>query len=200
MESHSRESRSRLIGRFIENWLQGVVDNQLSYADQVRSVYFAYFPDPRDRKIRFPSTGDAFHDLRETKQIVMRRLRGEIKFECDFEECAVDALPPEPRAALLRKLSARYGLMAVPVPGSVAPGVAADLARFAREFGEAITAYGELLGDSGVIDEHDNPAKLRKALNETDDVLAAASVFREAVLDALRKQDKKRPLNVVRGR
>lgn len=188
MNNNARESRSRLIGRFVENWLNGVVDKQQGYADDVRQHYNAMHPDPRDRLVRFHETGDVLHDLRENRQVVMRRLRGKIKFECDVEEAVVDALPPEPRAALLRLLSARYGLLAVPMPQNALPGVAEDIARFAREFGEAISAYGELLADDGAIDEHDDPAKLRKALAETDDVLAAASVFRESLLSALGRQ------------
>lgn len=189
MDSHAREPRSRLIGRYIENWLNGVVDKQQAYADDVRLRYYAMHPDPCDRSIRFHETGDALNDMRENRQIVMRRLRGKIKFECDFEEAAVDALPAQPRAALLQLLSARYGLLAVPVPQNTMPGVAADMARFAQEFGEAIRAYGELLEGDGVIDERDDPAKLRKALAETDDVIAAATVFREAVREALVRQE-----------
>lgn len=188
MNSNAREPRSRLIGRYIENWLNGVVDKQQAYADDVRRRYYAMHPDPCDRSIRFHDTGDALSDMRENRQIVMRRLRSKIKFECDFEEAAVDALPPGPRDALLQMLSARYGLLAVPLPRNTVPGVAADMARFAREFGEAISAYGELLEGDGVIDEHDDPAKLRAALSETDDVIAAATVFREAVQAALKKQ------------
>ncbi|MEJ1414267.1 MAG: hypothetical protein RPU13_13435 [Candidatus Sedimenticola sp. (ex Thyasira tokunagai)] len=189
MKIQPRESRSHLIGRYIEHWLNGDITKQSSYADDVRLAYWAMEPHPEERNIKFHSTGDAVHDTRENRQVVMRRIRREIKFECDFEEAAIEALPTEGRADLLQLLSARYGLLAVPIPGCDSLGVSADLARFAKEFGEAVTAVSELLQGDGVIDEHDSPVKLRSAAKEMDDLLAAGTVFRISISAALKAQE-----------
>ena len=179
-----REPRSRLIGRFVEHWLNGVVEKQQGYADKVRELYWQMLPDPEDRQIRFHWTGDAYHDLRENRQVVMRRLRGAIKFEADFEEAVIEALPDDVRGELLRQLSERYGLLAVPLPRVEGAG-AFDLALLAKEFGEAVESYGYLMEGDGVIDANDDPQLLARALAETDDLLAAATLFRETLTLAL---------------
>jgi len=179
-----REPRARFIGRFIEHWLDGAKDKQGAYADEVRAIYFAHNPDPADRRIKFFSTDDALHDLRENRQVVMRRLRGEIKFEADFEEAAVLALPTGPRQSLLRQLSARYGLLAVPIP-EVAGAGASNLAKLCKEFAEAVEAYGPLLDGDGQINAQDSTVKLLKALAETDDLLGVVTSHRAAICSAL---------------
>lgn len=179
-----REPRDRMIGRHVENWLNGSVTKQKAYADDVRAIYEAHLSDPEDRCIKFFHTGDADSDLKENRQVVMRRLRGQIKFEAAFEEAVVLALPEPQQSELKRLLSGRYGLLAVPIPEINGAG-AADLARLAKEFGEAVQAYGVLLGDDGEINDKDDPECLRKALAETDDLLAVGTMFREIILEAL---------------
>ncbi|MBA1446608.1 MAG: hypothetical protein M3H12_07795 [Chromatiales bacterium] len=186
-QQQAREPRSRLIGRFVENWLNGVVMDQAAFADDVRAIYFAHHPDPDDRRIKFCSTGDAPHDLRENRQVVMRRLRGEVKFESDFEESVIDALPDAPRRELLRLLSARVGLLAAPIPDLSVGGGACDLGRLSIEFGEALEAVGHLMED-GRIDAGDCRKKLDKAAKEIDDLLAVAVSFRHAIETAIAGQ------------
>lgn len=176
----AREPRSRLIGRTIENWLNGTVEKQAAYADRVRQVYYAHYPDPADRRIKFKSSDDPADDLRENRQIVMRRLRGDIKFEADIEEAMIDALPDQQRLALLRALSARAGLLAASIPSTTVAGAAHDIGRFAREFAEAVEAVGDLMRD-GVIDKHDTPAQLQKAESELNDLIAAAVTYKAAI-------------------
>ncbi|MCU7845321.1 MAG: hypothetical protein KZQ93_15940 [Candidatus Thiodiazotropha sp. (ex Monitilora ramsayi)] len=183
----AREPRSRLIGRYVENWLNGTVDKQSAYADDVRSIYHAHYPDPADRRIKFKSTGDTLIDLRENRQIVMRRLRGEIKFESDIEESIIEALPLPQRMELYRLLNARAGLLAASIPSNTTTGTAHDLGRFAREFAEAVEAVGDLLRD-GVIDSADTPEKLLKAQMELDDLIGAAVTFKSAIEKARQEQ------------
>lgn len=176
----SREPRSRLIGRYIENWLNGTIEKQSAYADSVREIYHSHYPDPADRRIKFKMSGDAFSDLRENRQIVMRRLRGEIKFESDIEEAIIEALPEYERFELYRLLHARAGLLAAKIPAATTWGTAQDLGRFAREFAEAVEAVGGLLGD-GVIDNNDTPEQLEKAESELNDLIGAAVTFKAAI-------------------
>lgn len=184
MDIDAREPRPRLIGRFVENCLNGSIEKQAAYAWAVRQCYESQHPDPDDRLIKFPSiVGDAIRDQRETRQAVMRRLRGEIKFEADFEEAAVLALPPEPRRELLRLLAARYGLLPVPVPNERGL-TAADLARVTEEIGQMFSAYSPLLVD-GVINSRDSLHHLIEGLEQTDDVLAVVTCFRVALQNAI---------------
>lgn len=183
----SREPRSRLIGRYIENWLNGTIEKQSAYADSVREIYHSHYPDPADRRIKFKTSGDAFSDLRENRQIVMRRLRGEIKFESDIEEAIIEALPEYERFELYRLLNARAGLLAAKIPAVTTRGTAQDLGRFAREFAEAVEAVGVLLGD-GVIDNNDTPEQLEKAESELNDLISAAVTFKAAIEIARDKQ------------
>ncbi|MCU7839755.1 MAG: hypothetical protein KZQ94_10315 [Candidatus Thiodiazotropha sp. (ex Troendleina suluensis)] len=182
-----REPRSRLIGRYIENWLNGSVEKQSAYADHVREIYYSHYPDPADRRIKFKASGDAFSDLRENRQIVMRRLRGDIKFEVDFEESAIDALPELECMELYRLLLARAGLLVAKIPATTAQGTAQDLGRFAHEFAEAVEAVGGLLGD-GVIDSKDTPDQLQKAEKELNDLIGAAVTFKAAIKAARDQQ------------
>ncbi|MEW8508903.1 MAG: hypothetical protein AB2598_19610 [Candidatus Thiodiazotropha sp.] len=182
-----REPRSRLIGRYIENWLNGTIEKQSAYADKVREIYYSHYPDPADRRIKFKTSGDAHSDLRENRQIVMRRLRGEIKFESDIEEAIVEALPEHERMVLYRLLLARAGLLAVKIPAITTQGAAQDLGRFAREFAEAVEAVGDLLGD-GVIDRNDAPDQLERAQNELDDLIGAAFTYKAAIQAARDQQ------------
>lgn len=175
-----REPRSRLIGRYIENWLNGTIEKQSAYADNVRKIYHSHYPDPADRRIKFKTSGDAFSDLRENRQIVMRRLRGEIKFEADIEEAIIEALPERERMALYHLLHARVGLLAAKIPAITKLGTSQDLGRFAREFAEAVEAVGVLLGD-GVIDSNDTPEQLDRAKSELDDLIGAAVTFKAAI-------------------
>jgi hypothetical protein len=176
----TREPRSRLIGRYIENWLNGTVEKQSSYADNVRETYHDHYPDPADRRIKFKSSDDTFSDLRENRQIVMRRLRGEIKFESDIEEAMIEALPEQQRMELHRLLLSRSGLLVAKIPAITKQGSAHDLGRFAREFAEAVEAVGDLLGD-GVIDNNDSPEQLQHAESELDDLIGAAVTFKAAI-------------------
>jgi hypothetical protein len=182
-----REPRSRLIGRYIENWLNGTIEKQSAYADSVREIYHSHYPDPADRRVKFKTSGDIYSDLRENRQIVMRRLRGEIKFESDIEEAVIEALPERERMALYRLLLARVGLLAVKIPAVTTPGAAQDLGRFAREFAEAVEAVGVLLGD-GVIDCNDTPEELQRAKKELDDLIGAAFTFKVAIETARDQQ------------
>ncbi|MEW8000690.1 MAG: hypothetical protein AB2795_19265 [Candidatus Thiodiazotropha endolucinida] len=169
-----------MIGRYIENWLNGTIEKQSAYADSVREIYHSHYPDPADRRIKFKTSGDAFSDLRENRQIVMRRLRGEIKFESDIEEAIIEALPEYERYELYRLLNARAGLLAAKIPTVTTRGTAQDLGRFAREFAEAVEAVGALLGD-GVIDSNDSPEQLQRAKSELDDLIGAAVTFKAAI-------------------
>lgn len=169
-----------MIGRCIENWLNGTVEKQSTYADRVREIYHAHYPDPADRRITFKSSDDAFGDLRENRQIVMRRLRGEIRLDVDIEEAVIEALPERERMVLYRQLLARAGLLTAKIPAVTRRGSAYDLGRLAREFAEAVEAVGDLLGD-GVIDSNDAPEKLACAESELNDLIGAAVTFKAAI-------------------
>lgn len=174
--THEREPRSRLIGRFIEHWLQGTVAKQVAYADDVRACYWAQLPDADDRAIEFhPVQGE--RDLKANRQLVMRMVRGvDVRMPVDMEEALVEALPDGPQRELKRMLAARYGLLAVPMPcGSIG---SAKLSRLIKEFGDAVASYGPLL-DDGVIDENDSKDLLDGAIGETEDLLGAAAAFLE---------------------
>ncbi|MCU7933715.1 MAG: hypothetical protein KZQ99_02405 [Candidatus Thiodiazotropha sp. (ex Dulcina madagascariensis)] len=177
---NAREPRSRLIGRYVENWLNGTIEKQSTYADSVREIYYSHYPDPADRRVKFRMTGDVCCDLRENRQIVMRRLRGEIKFESDIEEAAIEALPERQRMELYRLLLSRSGLLAAKIPTVTQRGTAHDIGRFAREFADAIEAVGDLLVD-GVIDSNDAPDQLLRAEHELDDLIGAALTFKAAI-------------------
>ncbi|MCG7868210.1 MAG: hypothetical protein JAY74_17825 [Candidatus Thiodiazotropha taylori] len=146
----------------------------------MKNIYHFHYPDPSDRRIKFKQSDDAFCDLRENRQIVMRRLRGEIKFESDIEEAIIEALPEPERLVLYRMLFARVGLLAVKIPAVTTQGAAQDLGRFAREFAEAVEAVGDLLAD-GVIDANDSPEQLLRAKDELDDLIGAAVTFKSAI-------------------
>lgn len=178
------EPRGKFISRFVLNWLDGVVTKRRAYSDDVRATYERRTA-IEDRCIDFHHSADSDDDLRANNQLLMRMLDGTVRLPADLEEAVVLALPEKARWDLIRRLSARYGLLAVPEP--VESVGSAHLAELVKHFGEALQAYGPLL-DDGVIDVKDDPALLDKAIGETSDLLSEATYFLKTLQAARRAQ------------
>lgn len=174
------EPRTITIRRVVEEYLRETSTSEDTYADNVKLWYHKLVPHPNRRVLKFHETGDTGADLEANGQLLGRCLRkNAVRFPADLEEAVVMALPERYRFPLVRELSARYGLLAVPIPESGnTKHTATQLQKLMDGFGKSIEALAPVVAD-GVVDDKDLKAA-RAALPKLEQLLAEVEYWRQA--------------------
>ena len=181
-----REPRSETIFRHARAAL--TTDGQLTervYAQRVADDYNTTVPlHLRTVEFHAGNTADTVEAAqRANAQIVRRFMSGEVRAPMDLEESFVAALPPLFRERCKSDLSARYGLLAAPMPTNNASEQTARVADLLQQSGEAVAALAPMLAD-GVINAADRPHAVR-ALQELTDVQAAVACLSAQIVNVL---------------
>ncbi|HPG94808.1 MAG TPA: hypothetical protein PLR28_09670 [Dokdonella sp.] len=128
---------------------------RLSYEAFAQSVLDHYHATTTDtlRTIKFhpvPQT-DPYPAMRANAQLVRRMVEGTaVRMPVEIEESLVLSLPAPHRDACLRELSARYGLLAAPMPTAAAEGQAGSVGALLHRCGESIKALAPMLEDGAI--------------------------------------------------
>lgn len=172
-----REPRTAVIFRTTVEAIRNSHHTDASFAQAVADQYMDQVA-PDERVVQFhvgTDTASIVTAGKRNAKIIERFRNGTVKLPADLEEAWVAALPEPWRTDCARALAQRYGFMGARAP---AEGVAAQMlctGQMAIEFGQAIQAVGEV--QAGVQGIHD-PARLRRALKETADLLGELATLR----------------------
>lgn len=170
------ETRAAAIIAATQDYLDQTSATLPGFAQQVAEEYRRRVP-AHARGIEFHAGGDPVAAIGANRQLVRRMLTGEVRLPAELEEAWVAALPERWRARLVAELAARYGLLAVPIPGEGPRH--GDLARLFREAGEAGQICARMLAD-GDFGPEDAPL-FGDAIREIDDVIAAAVALKAQI-------------------
>lgn len=123
---------------------------------------------------------DPYEVRRANHQKLWRMLRtdGPVRLPADLEEAVVLALPQPFRHECLRELSARYGLLPVPLPADGAATGMACVGAFSSDFGEALQALSRTLADGRL--QACDAKHAPDAIRCLEDVIAQATSLRAA--------------------
>lgn len=135
---------------------------------------------PDDRTVAFHATRDPYADERANAQLITRIVQGVVRLPADLEESWVLALPESHRHSLKTRLSARYGLLAVPMM-TPAADPAIRVACLLRETAEAVVALAPMMRDGRLAPAGQGVA--RRAAVELKEVEAAAATLRRRLED-----------------
>jgi hypothetical protein len=183
------EPRSQTINRHVRAALHATGLPLRSYADRVVDLYHARTA-LHDRTVPFQvgATAAAYEAAaRQNAQTITRIFGGTVRAPIDLEEALVLALPAPHRAACLRDLADRYGLLAAALPSACGVAQQMNTADLLRETGELMGALAPAFAD-GKLDASD-AATARRALPEVLDLqarLATLSTQLECVIRAAR--------------
>jgi hypothetical protein len=180
------EHRANVIAHHIRVALQHGLTMR-RYATDVAAHYFDAVP-LHVRGLTFAASADPYANERHNAQLVTRFIDGPVRMPVECEESLIAALPQPYRGELLRELSERVGLLAVPIPrddGARAQTAAADVL---RETGELITALASAMAD-GKLSNASLPM-VQRALREVRDVQATVAGVEHQLLQAMAQAPK----------
>lgn len=177
MTSPFQESRTQVIRRIAREAMLARQLNVQHFAEAFVEQAHALTPVAfAATKLRLPHPTDAYQhekDCANNRQIVDRWIKGVVQqFPAELEEPWVLALPPTHRAAALRELSARYGL--IPAHAPDASDLRSDAGDLMAIMGMVLKRFAPIAQD-GVINHLDRPhlKPFLSSLAEAQAVLAS---------------------------
>jgi len=179
-----REARSKVVMRYVNQYLHDSSVSQEMFADSVVELYLERVPKVECRLITFMYEGDLFKRLSSNGKKIMRYLSGSVNMPTDLEECFVYALPDEYRRDCVRELVGRYGMLPTAIPEYGGNEDSSNLQRILKETGDVIEALSPIFANGG-IDDDDEP-HAEKALIQIDEALAELMMMRGRI-ESIRK-------------
>jgi len=104
-----------------------------------------------------------------------------VRLPMELIEAILAAFPAEERFALQTELASRQGMLAVHMPVEGNSEDTANLARLAKETGEAMIAISKLLEDGKI--DHNDRAHAPEALNEIEQAMSCLAEIHQRVID-----------------
>lgn len=177
-----RESRSAVIAHHVRAALRHAGLTERAYAQAVAELYEQRTPDAH-RTVQFSDAADYYERERANAQQLSRLLLNPTadgrngRLPADLEDACVLCLPGIYRAACLRELAARYGLMAAPEAPRGSGEECLRAADLLRETAEAVRALPTVLEG----DDAPDASALERAEAELADVAAVVASLRASV-------------------
>lgn len=157
-----------------------------AFAQSVLDHYHAHTTDTlRTIKFHLVPHADPYPAMRANAQLVRRMVEGlAVRMPVEIEESLVMSLPDPYRAACLRDLSARFGLLAARMPTDTCYGQADGIGTMLQRCGESMKALAPMLRDEAITpsDARLAPAALDHLEQLQADITSIVACIRQCAL------------------